>query len=60
MRAVLMVALLAGCGATPCEGNEVFCDGDMLVECVDGARVETECAAEGQICHEEMLHCMSP
>jgi len=42
-----------------CEEGSVSCDGDFLVECVDGEEVETDCAADGMMCHEEMGHCMT-
>jgi len=42
-----------------CEEGTATCDGDFLVECVDGEEVETDCAADGMMCHEEMGHCMA-
>lgn len=61
---ILALSLLAACGggggddAEGCTDGEIFCDGDFLVECVDGEEVETDCAVDGMMCHEEMGHCM--
>jgi hypothetical protein len=48
----------AGGAAAACEVDSVVCDGTIFVECPEGVRVETDCAATGQICHAEMRHCM--
>ena len=64
MRATwLFGVLLFGCGedtasTEACEEGAASCDGDVLVECVDGVEAETDCAAEGLTCHAEMGHCM--
>jgi len=43
-----------------CEDAEKACDGDILQECVDGAWEETDCEAEGMICHDmgDDSHCL--
>ena len=45
---------------TPFEANEKNCDGDVLQECVEGDWSETDCEAEGMICHDmgDESHCM--
>jgi len=61
---IALLGTLAACDGgggeetTPCEEGSVSCDGDFLVECVDGEELETDCAADGMECHEEMGHCM--
>lgn len=54
----LMVACGGGESEEGCTDGEIFCDGDFLVECLDGEEVETDCAVDGMMCHEEMGHCM--
>lgn len=69
MRSVFAVLLVLamGCGESeeevvenPCEEEDaVQCDGDVLQECIDGQwTVAEDCAESGQMCHEEMGHCM--
>jgi hypothetical protein len=59
---LVLSALAIGCGGggdeEGCTEGEVYCDGDLLIECIDGAEVESDCAADGMMCHEEMGHCM--
>lgn len=66
VRWVMMALWVVGCSGDsdegtgePCTEGQVVCEGDVLVECVDGEEVETDCAAEGLMCHEEMGHCMA-
>ncbi len=47
-----------GSGEEGCVEGDVSCDGDLLVECIDGEEVETDCAVDGMMCHAEMGHCM--
>ena len=58
---VLAFASIA-CGDkdTVCEASEKNCDGEVLQECVDGDWSETDCEAEGMICHDmgDESHCM--
>lgn len=53
---------LIGCGGE-CTEAEFTCDGDVLMECVDGELVESEdCAASEMICHamgDGTDHCMT-
>jgi len=54
---LVLVTLLVGCGDkdTGLECDEGFqeCDGDLVVECVDGEWVEQEdCAAEDKVCED--------
>lgn len=64
MRLVLLALAVVGLAACAeedlCEGMELRCTGDMLEECdPEVGWIEAEdCAAGGQICHEEMGHCM--
>ena len=59
---VLIFSILAGCSGG-CEEEAFTCDGDVLMECVDGELVESEdCAASEMICHamgDGTDHCMS-
>ena len=41
-----------------CVVGSVVCEGDILVKCPNGERVETDCAAIGKSCHAQMGHCM--
>ena len=56
----IMIAITVACASSSdCETSALTCDGDMLQECVDGAWVDLEdCSLSGQMCHEEMGHCM--
>ena len=58
----ILATLLTGCGTT-CTEAEFTCDGEVLMECVDGELVESEdCAADNMICHamgDGTDHCMS-
>jgi len=53
---------LVACGDKDdaCEDGAKSCDGDVLQECVDGAWEETDCEADGMICHDmgDDSHCM--
>ena len=57
----LVLAVLIGCGGA-CEEAEFSCEGDVLMECVDGELVESEdCAAADMLCHDMddgTDHCM--
>lgn len=60
---LLPLTLLIACGDkddSACEDAEKACDGDILQECVDGAWEETDCEADGMICHDmgDDSHCM--
>ena len=59
--AMALFALIA-CGGE-CAEAEFSCDGDILMECVDGELVESEdCAASEMTCHvmgDGTDHCMS-
>jgi len=61
---IIAVALLtlSGCGGE-CTEAEFTCDGDILMECVDGELMESEdCSASEMVCHEMgdgTDHCMS-
>ena len=61
-RMIFLTALLvvAACGSEPeCEEAALQCEGDVLQECgADGWEDLEDCAANGQMCHEEMGHCM--
>ena len=58
----LILSMLVGCGGG-CEEEAFTCEGDVLMECVDGELVESEdCAASEMICHamgDGSDHCMS-
>ncbi len=65
---VVFVVAMAGavaCGdkddtGGECAAGTASCSGDVLTECVDGTVVETDCAADGMICHDmgDDSHCM--
>ena len=57
---IAILAFVAACGSEPeCEEAAMQCDGDVLQECgADGWEDLEDCAANGQMCHEEMGHCM--
>ena len=59
----LALLILAACGDkdAACDDGARACDGDILQECVDQAWEETDCSAEGMICHDmgDDSHCMT-
>lgn len=60
---LMMAAVMAvGCGDKDCTDSDYECDGDVLMECVDGELVESQdCAASEMICHnmgDGTDHCM--
>jgi len=61
-RTSLLFTLLfaVACGSeSECEEAALQCEGDVLQECgADGWEDLEDCAANGQMCHEEMGHCM--
>ncbi|MBX2796064.1 MAG: hypothetical protein KTR31_00305 [Myxococcales bacterium] len=55
-----MFLVLAACSGEgeACTDNEFSCDGQLLMQCVDGALVEhADCAVDGGECDAAMGHC---
>lgn len=56
--ALWSVALAACTGGEGCEERAFSCDGQLLLQCVDGAEVEvSDCDVEGGMCMASMGHC---